>query len=153
MTARRLLTSALLVSLSLAFPASADTGGERIVIGIDSADPPHEWLDESGEARGFDVDLIRAVAEAVGLEYEIRGGPWNDIRGQLERGEIDVVAGMVYTPERDELLAFSVPTFSVTHTIFVSSDSHASSVDDLAEAVVAVELSAWPGRSDTSGSS
>ena len=43
---------------------------ERILIGIDYAFPPHQWLDENGEPRGFDVDLIRAVADAVGLGYE-----------------------------------------------------------------------------------
>jgi signal transduction histidine kinase/CheY-like chemotaxis protein len=127
------------MSLSLALPASADVPGERIVIGFDFADPPHAWVDESGEATGFDVDLIRAVADTIGIEYEIRGGAWNEIREQLERGEIDVVVGMVYTPERDDLLAFSVPTFSVAHTFFVPQSSSASSLDDLAEGVIAVE--------------
>ena len=105
-------------ALATSIPARSDEKpSERILIGIDYAFPPHQWLDESGEPRGFDVDLIRAVADAVGLTYEIRGGPWNEIRDQLERGEIDIAAAMVQTKARDLLLDFSIPTVTVAYSI------------------------------------
>jgi signal transduction histidine kinase len=112
---------------------------EEIVIGIDYAFPPYQWVDESGEARGFDVDLIRAVADEMGIDYEIRSGTWDEIRDQLERGEIDVSPGMVRTPYREPLLDFSIPTLTTAHAIFVRRRSTIKSTDDLAGRVVAVE--------------
>ena len=78
------------------------------------------------------------MADEIGLEYEIHGAPWDQVRGQLERGEIDVTPGMVRTRERDRLLDFSIPTFSEAHTIFVRRDSSIASLDALAGAVVAM---------------
>jgi len=135
----------LLVALVCCMPAalnaepSREEPIERIVIGIDYAFPPHQWVDEHGEAQGFDVDLIRAVADEMGIDYEIRSGPWDEIRDQLERGEIDVSPGMVQTPLREPLLDFSIPTFSTGHAIFVRRGSAIKSADDLAGRVVAVE--------------
>ncbi|MEW6080043.1 MAG: transporter substrate-binding domain-containing protein [Thermodesulfobacteriota bacterium] len=83
--------------------------GRRIVIGGDHNYPPYEYLDEKGRPAGYNVELTRAIARAVGLDIEFRLGVWNEILEALRKGEIDAVQGMFYSPERDLMFDFSQP--------------------------------------------
>jgi len=89
-----------------------------IVIGGDHNYPPFEFLDEKGRAAGYNVDLVRAVAEATGLDIRIRLGEWTAMMSALERGEIDAIMGMLYSSERDETFDFSQAHF-VNHGVAV----------------------------------
>ena len=84
----------------------------RIVIGGDHEYPPFEYLDENGRPAGYNVDLTRAIALAMGLDIEIRLGPWAEIVQAMEEGRIDALQGMFYLPERD--LKFD---FTQAHTV------------------------------------
>lgn len=80
-----------------------------IVVGGDHNYPPYEYLDENGQPTGFTVELTKAIAREVGLDIEIRLGPWSKIVQGLENGNIDVIQGMFYSPERDRKFDFTQP--------------------------------------------
>ena len=84
----------------------------RIVIGGDDSYPPYEYLDDKGRPAGYNVDLTRALAREMGLDIEIRLGPWTEIRERLVQGEIDALQGMFYSTRRDLTFDFTSP-----HTI------------------------------------
>ena len=111
---------------------TAASGGERprIVVGGDHENPPYEFL-ENGEPTGFNIELIRAVAEAAGIDVEFRLGAWSKVRQELEQGKIDALAGMYYSPKRSQLLDFSVPHTMVTSGIFVRNGSPIRSIEDI----------------------
>jgi len=92
--------------------------------------PPYEFL-EDGEPTGFNIDIMRAVAEVMGLDIDLSLGPWHQVRSQIESGEIDILTGMYYSPERDMKVDFSSSHIIVYHNIFVRKDSAISSLDDL----------------------
>ncbi|MDH3685384.1 MAG: transporter substrate-binding domain-containing protein, partial [Myxococcales bacterium] len=96
---------------------------KTVLVAIDRDYPPHQFVSETGEPAGFDVDLFRAVAAAVGLRYEMRLGEWPQIRESLEAGAIDVNPGVFFTEARTGFLEFSVPTIHVRHTVFVRAGS------------------------------
>lgn len=118
----------LLVSL-FSLSASAEVP-LRIVVGGDHENPPYEFL-KDGKATGFNVELMQAVADAAGLEVEIRLGPWDVVRKELEQGKIDALAGMYYSEERSRLVDFSVPHTLVSAGLFVRKDSPIRSMDDI----------------------
>ncbi len=89
----------------------------RIVVGGDSEYPPYEYLDHNGQPAGYNVDLTRAIAKQMGLSVDIRLARWNKVREGLARGEIDIVHGMFYSPERDHEFAFSPPHSVVQYII------------------------------------
>ncbi len=89
-----------------------------VVIGGDANYPPFEYLDENGRPAGYNVDLIRAVAQAAGLTIEIRLGPWAEMLQALEDGDIDAMQGMFYSTERDERFDFS-QAHTVNHCVAV----------------------------------
>ncbi|MFN2351147.1 MAG: transporter substrate-binding domain-containing protein, partial [Kiritimatiellia bacterium] len=72
----------------------------RIIVGGDHNYPPYEFLDNDGQPAGYNVDLMRAIARAVGLELEIRLGPWERMLRSLEVGAIDAIQGLFYSPAR-----------------------------------------------------
>ncbi len=89
----------------------------RIVVGGDKQYPPYEYLDENGQPAGFNVDLTRAIAEQLNLDISIELDSWNSIRQRLLSGNIDIIQGMFYSPERDKVVDFSPPHSIVGHTI------------------------------------
>jgi len=100
------------------FAAMELPSGRRIVVGGDHDYPPYEYLDSRGRPAGYNVELTRAIAQEVGLDIEIRLDRWSNIRRGLELGEIDIVQGMFYSPERDRFLDFT-PPHAVNHCISV----------------------------------
>jgi len=90
----------------------------RIIIGGDHKYPPFEYLDENGRPAGYNVDLTKAIARETGIDIEIRLGPWAKIRQALVQGEIDVIQGMLYSPERNIVVDFTQPHM-VNHVVSV----------------------------------
>lgn len=122
----------LLLALLLPFPCYGQPKLDvPILFGGDHEFAPFEYLDRQGEPQGFDIDILRAVAEVMNMPVEVRLGPWKEVRRDLERGRIDVLLGMRYSQERDALLDFSVPYLVNTSTIFVRKDSPIRSLNDL----------------------
>jgi ABC-type amino acid transport substrate-binding protein len=81
--------------------------------------PPFALVRADGSADGFSVDLLKAVAYAVGLEVSIHVGPWHEIKQKLIDRQLDVLPLVSYSPERDELFDFSAPYLRMHGTIFV----------------------------------
>ncbi len=113
----------------------------RIVVGGDHRYPPFEYLDEYGNPAGFNVELTRMIAKEMGLDVEIRLGPWTGVLHDLERGEIDAVQGMFYSAERDRKFDFTQP-HSVNNYVVVVRRGEIdppASLDDLKGRDVAVQ--------------
>ncbi|MBS0014177.1 MAG: transporter substrate-binding domain-containing protein [Desulfobacterales bacterium] len=121
--------------------AAMQLPGRQILVGGDHNYPPYAFLDENGRPAGFNVDLIRAVAREVGLDIHIRLAPWGEIRQALERGEIDVIQGMFYSPERDRVFDFT-PPHKVNHYVAVVRKNQGpapDSVDELEDMRIVVQ--------------
>lgn len=95
----------------------------RIVVGGDNNYPPYEFLDPNGQPAGYTVDLTRAIARRMGLQVEVRLGPWGRIRKELASGQIDLLQGMFYSVDRDREFDLSPAHTSVEHGIVVRQGS------------------------------
>lgn len=113
---------------------------EVIVIGGDNYFPPFEYMDENDVYRGFNVDLMNAIALEMGLNIELRPKPWYLVLQSLESGEIDAVQGMKYSETREEIYAFSDAYLTSSLSIFVQTDNlHVVNLQDLSGKRVAVQ--------------
>jgi PAS domain S-box-containing protein len=129
---RYLLTISLILSL-FALPAlGAPPATERpkLIVGGDHDNPPYEFL-ENGKPIGFNIELIRAVGDVMGFDVEIRLGPWNQVRHDLEQGKVDMLAGMYNSVDRSRLVDFSVPHTMVSSGIFVRKEAPVHTFADL----------------------
>ncbi|MFW6223541.1 MAG: transporter substrate-binding domain-containing protein [Spirochaetota bacterium] len=105
----------------------------------DWAYPPFEFLDESGRPDGFNIDILTRIAEIMNLDIRINLGPWEEVRHELENGDIEILAGMYRTPERDRRVDFSVPHFIASYGVFVPKDSDIRSVEDIRDRRILVQ--------------
>ncbi|MBU5615289.1 transporter substrate-binding domain-containing protein [Geomonas sp. Red51] len=80
--------------------------------------PPYEFVDKNGQPAGFTVDLVRAVAEVMGMDVRIQLNEWSKVRSDLAAGRIDMSLGMSHTPEREAFFDYPSPHSIVQHAIF-----------------------------------
>lgn len=124
----------LLFPVGMALAEEETVEPERtIVIGGDHNYPPYEYLDQFGFPAGYNVELSKAIARVMGMEVEVRLGPWGEMRRSLNKGSVDILMGMAHTPERVAEVDFSVPHAKVHQSIWVrKGDDRIRSVKDLA---------------------
>lgn len=110
-------------------------------VGGDHDYPPYSYI-EKGVVTGFDIEMIRSVAEVMNWEIEFSLSTWGEARRRLEQGEIDVISGMAITDERKRLYDFSNPFAVISFDVFTRSKSRLTSSADLAGKVVALQAGA-----------
>ncbi|HOO65126.1 MAG TPA: transporter substrate-binding domain-containing protein, partial [Synergistaceae bacterium] len=96
----------------------------------DNSYPPYEYL-ENGIPTGFNVDIMQALAKELQFPVQIELDDWDIVRQRLEKGEIDMLMGMFYSPERDLSVDLSTPHIMVTNAIFFRKGSSLHSLEDL----------------------
>jgi len=111
-----LLSLLLVVSLIFAVGASAGSALERILkkgelaVGTSGTQPPMSATNKKGELMGMDVDLSRAMADALGVKLKFVPIPFAELLPALEAGKVDMVlSGMTITAERNKKTAFVGP--------------------------------------------
>ncbi len=96
----------------------------QLRIGMTGAQPPLNMKNKQGEMIGMEVDLIRSLAQAMGLEAKLVELPFAELLPSLERGEIDlVISGVTITPERNTRVAFVGPYFITGKSLLTKSES------------------------------
>ena len=102
----------MMIALALFGFCVVGASAQTLTVGVDAAYKPFEFIDEQGEFQGFDMDLIRAVGAAMGMEVELINTAWDGIIPGLMNGDYDVIiSAMTITPERAESVNFSDPYF------------------------------------------
>lgn len=115
-------------------PAEGAAGQENNrswVVGTNAEFPPFEYQ-EAGEITGFDVELIKAVGEASGIEVKVEHMGWDPMFDAIDRGKIDVaIAAITVREDRKEMYDFSEPYFEAKQLILVPQASTVTKLDDL----------------------
>jgi ABC-type amino acid transport substrate-binding protein len=108
-----------------------DAESKVLVIGIDSTYPPFEYIEE-GEMIGFDVDLANEIAKRLGKEIRLESIKWDTDFRLLREGAMDLIISAVpYNPEKDAIVDFSKPYFSMNYMLISLSGSEIKIKDDL----------------------
>lgn len=135
---RSIITGALFALLLLPLPHQA-AAEETIRVGGNSGYPPYEFLDKNGAPTGFTVELLRTIADVMGMKVEITVGEWAKMHDALLDGSIDMTLGMSYSEKRERLFDFASPHTVVQHAIFARRDAPpVSSLADLKDKKVII---------------
>ena len=123
------------LSASLALTVAAGTvSAETLRVVTDPSFVPFEMMDqETGEMIGFDMEIIREVADRAGFEIDLNTMDFNGIIPALQTGNVDIaIAGITITEEREEIVDFSDPYYDSGLRILVrEGNSEVSEFDDL----------------------
>ena len=87
----------------------------------------------TAEMQGFDVDVAKAIGEALGVETCFATPDWDVITAGNWANKWDVSVGsMTITTARQQILNFSVPYYYTPAVVAVGKDSGITSLDQLA---------------------
>lgn len=143
------IITGLLVSLAItactkksettATDASA-AGGRELIVGTDAAYAPFEIENADKTVSGFDIDVLKAIAEKAGLKLRFINTPWEGLFNQLASGDRDIlVSAITITDERKKVMDFSEPYFEAAQLIAVPANSKVTKMDDLKKLKVGVQ--------------
>lgn len=144
MKAAIIICAALWVMLLGPVPASADPVLEphRVyVVGGDENFPPYEFVVEVDGVkayRGFNVDIMKAVALQTGIEIEFQPMTWASAVTALDTGQLDAIQGMKYNEQRAAKYDF-VDYLTSAQSIFVRKETVVTDLDSLRGHKIAVQ--------------
>jgi len=128
-------------------PTSTTTGSssQRILkVGTSPDFPPFEFIDDKGNIVGFDIDLVNTLANMTGYKVQIVSMSFDSLILALQNKQIDVIAaGLTIRPDREKVVAFTIPYWNATMSIVVRNGSSfmPKSLDDLVGKTVGAETS------------
>lgn len=119
---------------------SVENGKKKYLIASDSKYAPFSF-EEDGKYQGIDIEILAAVAEEAGFEYELKPMDFNAIIPALTSNQIDAaMSAMSITDERKEVLDFSEGYFESGLSILLAgNNTEINGIDDLKNKIVAVK--------------
>ena len=112
---------------------------QELVVGSSATYRPFAYESPTKEIVGYDVDIIKAVAQKAGLKIKIVNTPWTGIFAALNNGDVDlVISGVTINDKRKQPYDFTAPYFEARQLIAVPQSSNVKSLQDLAGKKVGV---------------
>jgi len=104
----------------------------KMVVGTSADYPPYESIAEDGSYVGFDMDLIREIGDRMGVEIEIVDMGFDALVTAVQEGKLDVViASMAPTPDRKEMVDFTVAYYIGEQSFMAAADSGITLADPI----------------------
>jgi polar amino acid transport system substrate-binding protein len=80
----------------------------RLIVGTSADYQPFVYYNSNFELDGFDVRLIEAMAEEMGVKIEFRDFAFAGLLDAVQLGQVDIAIGAIsVTPDRQQLVDFS----------------------------------------------
>lgn len=137
-TRRTLLTAAL--TLGLAWSAGSVHAQETIRAVTDATFPPMEFV-KDGKRTGFDIELVEALAGAMGKKVEWIDIDFKGLIPALQAGRADIAVSAIYiTPERSKVVDFTDPYYAGGLVVLTKADGPVKSLKDLDGRKVSVQV-------------
>lgn len=103
-----------------------------IKVGTNAEFPPFEYVNDEGEFDGFDIALMQAVCDKLGVKMEVNNMEFKSLLGAMQLNNIDVIAaGMTVTEDRLKSVDFTDSYYEAKQVIVVNKDSKVTSFADL----------------------
>ncbi|WP_447919488.1 transporter substrate-binding domain-containing protein [Achromobacter aegrifaciens] len=137
-TRRTLLTAAL--TLGLAWSAGPAFAQETIRAVTDATFPPMEFV-KDGKRTGFDIELVEALAGAMGKKVEWIDIDFKGLIPALQAGRADIAVSAIYiTPERSKVVDFTDPYYAGGLVVMTKKDGPIKTLKDLDGRKVSVQV-------------
>ena len=140
---KRIFLCILVGLVLLSVLAGCGQKAEKIRIATDATWPPFEYVDEkTKEIVGFDIDLIKAIAEKENLDIEILNVAWDPLLAGVAQCQYDAaISSVSITEDRKKEMLFSDPYFQVGQLVTVRKDNtDIKGKDDLAGRVAGAQI-------------
>lgn len=111
-----------------------------LTVGTNAEFPPFEYVDDNGEPDGFDMALVKAIGEKLGVEVVIENMEFASLVSSIG-SKIDIAAaGMTVTDERKESVDFTNSYYEAVQYVILPADSEIATAADLEGKAIGVQL-------------
>lgn len=116
------------------------TENKVLKVGLDSAAPfPMHSDYNSGNFEGFEVDLLSAITDHLGLKIEYQVSLWSTILEQLFKGELDLICSAVtITPSRRHILEFTNPYLHFRLCAVINQEDQLKGINDFKNKTIGI---------------
>ncbi len=111
-----------------------------LTVGTNAEFPPFEYVGDNGEPDGFDIALIKAIGEKLGVEVQVENMEFDSLVASIGRKTDVAIAGMTITEERQESVDFSNPYYMAVQYVILPEGSEIASAKDLEGKAIGVQL-------------
>lgn len=109
-------------------------------VGTNAEFPPFEFVGDDGNCDGFDIALIKAIAEKLNVGVEVENMEFDSLVPSIGT-KIDVaIAGITVTDERKTMVDFSTEYYEAVQYVIVPKDSEIAKAADLEGKKIGVQL-------------
>lgn len=103
---------------------------KTIVVAVDGDWPPMKMKDDKGTLTGFEMEMMKAIAEEAGFQLTLVEVPWDNMFTDLEAGKFDaIMASVSITDKRKEKFDFTEPYFSAQQLLVVRKSMASESLE------------------------
>lgn len=112
-----------------------------ITVGTSPDYPPFETIDDQGNIVGFDIDLLQAMAEEMGVTVQLKSLSFDTIVTTVQNGQVDIgMSGFSIDADRAAQIDFTDPYLVGGQVVVTTADSGITSIADLAGKTVATQM-------------
>lgn len=131
----------LLVSGGLVLAGTVHADDQAFKVGMSGSYFPFTYV-EKDELKGYEVDVMRAVADQMDTNVEFVTASFSGLFGMLESGRIDTIANQItITDEREKKYLFTQPyVYDGAQVVVKRGNEDITGVEDLVGKKVAVNL-------------
>ncbi len=127
-------------------PAATDNSWDKVQqagvlrVGTSADYEPYEYYNDKFQLDGFDIALIKAIGEKLGVKVDLNDYAFDGLPGVVALDQADVaIAALSVTPERQAIADFSNVYFAGSDGVLARPDADAGKIKDTA-ALAAVRL-------------
>lgn len=121
--------------------SAADKGeGGLLTVGTNAEFPPFEYIGDNGEPDGFDIALIKAIGEKMGMEVKVENMEFDALVASIGTKIDMAVAGMTIVEEKKKVVDFSDPYYTAIQYVIVPEGSDIKDIEGLKGKNIGVQL-------------
>ena len=100
---------------------------ETVKVGYYFSHNFQEGIDDTSPKSGYSYEYLQKIASYTGWKYEYVYGEWNDLFEKLKKGDIDLMAGVAYSEDREEFISYP-DSEMLNETFYIYKDENDSSM-------------------------
>lgn len=135
-----ILAAVLCLSVFTACGDGAGSDREVLTVGTNAEFPPFEYIGDDGEPDGFDIALIKAIADKMDMDVEISNMEFGSLVGAVGTKIDAAIAGMTVDEERKQSVDFSDTYYEAVQYVLVPAGSTIATADDLKNKTIGVQM-------------
>jgi two-component system, sensor histidine kinase and response regulator len=111
----------LLILFAVLFQPS-NIVAQEFIVGGDFDYAPFSFIDKTGKPSGLEIDVLEAIAAASGIKLNFQLSRWDSALSYIQSGKTDIIVGIIFSEEREQLLDFTIPIHTEYYSIFIRKD-------------------------------